>query len=169
MRSSKLWINTFFAWLVFVGIDFICHAAILANLWEESVPAFKSLDDLALLIPAGYGSFFLLTLLIAYTYSKAFYERPSRSKLIGFFLMWAILFSVSNFLGTFSYLDVPLKHLLSFNFVYFLEISVVIILLNGLYHSNKRKRYRIWSVLLFFLLIVLGIVIQNVLQNLNTV
>ena len=165
MRSSKFWINIFFAWLVFVGIDFICHGAILASLWEESVPAFKSLTDLALLIPAGYGSFFLLTLLVAYTYSKAHPESPSRTQLMQFLMVWTVLFSVANFLATYSYLEVPLKHLIAFNLVYALEISAIIIVLNGLFHSKKKKRFKIWSVLVFFLLIVLGIIIQNVLKN----
>ncbi|MCW5519445.1 hypothetical protein J1N09_06325 [Aureitalea sp. L0-47] len=165
MRSSKLWINTFFAWLLFLGIDFICHAAIFANLWEESVPAFKSLNDLAILIPAGYGSFFLLTLLVTFTYSKAYPEPPSRTQLMQFTLIWAVLFSVANFLGSYSYLEVPIKHLIVINFVYFLEISSIIIVVYGLFHSEKKKRYRMWSVLLFFILIILGIVIQNVLQN----
>ena len=169
MGSSKLWINTFFAWLVFVGIDFIFHGAILAHYWEESVPAIKALEDLALLIPAGYGSFFLLTLLIAYTFIKSYPESPSGSELQSFILVWAVLFSAANFLSSYSYLDVPVKHLLVFNFVYFLEISIVLIFLNGLFHSSKKKRFRWGSVLMFLVLVVLGVVIQNVLQNVNSV
>ena len=165
MKSKALWINTFFAWLVFVGIDFIFHGAILQHMWEDQVTAFKSLEDLAILIPAGYASFFLLTLLITFTFHKSFPEPPSKGGWLQFALIWSLLFAASNFLGMYSYLEIPLKHLVVFNFVYLIEIFTVVFLLKGLYFNANKRRIRWWCVGIFFMFIVVAIVIQNVMAN----
>ena len=149
------------AWLIFIGVDFLFHASLFASFWNEDLPALKSLDDLALLIPAGYLSFLLLTTLIGFVFFKIFSTKPEVGKVFQFGFIFALLFSLSNFLGLFSYIDLPLKQLIVFNLVYFIEVIVVCLYLNYVAFS-KGIRKPIWlSVLVFFLLIILGVVIQN--------
>lgn len=165
MRFDRaFWINTFFAWLLFLGIDFLFHAAILKIFWTRDVPAIKPLDELALLIPFGYLSFYLLTLLIGFTFINVFPKKPTATKAWLFAVIWGGLYSMSNFLGLYSYVEIPLKQLSLFNLVYFIEITAVCLVLNKLYFSEKPIRWKRILVLSFFGLILLGIVLQNILS-----
>jgi hypothetical protein len=151
------------AWMLFIGVDFLFHASLFATLWKEDIPAFKSLENLALLIPSGYFSFFILTTLIGYLFFKIFKEKPAIKEVVKFGLIFGFLFSLSNLLGLFSYIAIPLKQLLLFNLVYFIEIIVVTLSINFIVFSTNLKK-SIWlSVLTFIGLLIIGIVIQNIL------
>ena len=153
------------AWMLFIGVDFLFHASIFAPLWKEDIPAFKSLENLALLIPAGYLSFLLLTLLIGFVFFKIFKTKPLKNEVLNFALLFGALFSLSNFLSLYSFVEVPVKHLLIFNLIYFIEIIVVTFSLYYVFFSTNLKKLFWRSVLIFFLLLVFGIVIQNIHAN----
>lgn len=152
------------AWLIFIGIDFLFHASLFASFWNENLAALKSLDDLAVLIPAGYLSFFFLTSLIGYVFFKIFKTKPEAGKVIQFGLIIALLYSLSNFLGLFSYIDLPVKQLIVFNLVYFIEVLIVCFFLSYVAFSKSLKKPIIFTTLVFFLLVIAGIAIQNVLS-----
>lgn len=150
------------AWMLFIGVDFLFHASIFASLWKENIAAFKSLKNLAILIPAGYLSFLLLTVLIGYLFFRIFKIKPPIKEAFTFALIFGILFSLSNLLGLFSYVTIPLKHLILFNFVYFIEIVVVTLSFYYTLFSVSLKKVIWMSILIFFILIISGIIIQNV-------
>ena len=150
------------AWLLFIGVDFLFHASLLASLWREKIPALKPLDDLALLIPAGYLSFLLLTGLIGYVFFKVFTQKPSKRQVLSFGLIFGLLFAMSNLFGLYSYVALPFGYLLVFNLVYLIEIIVVSLCLNYVGFSVRSKKPVLRSTLIFIGLIVLGIIIQNI-------
>lgn len=151
------------AWLIFIGIDFLFHASLFAGFWEEDLPALKTLNDLALLIPAGYFSFLLLTTLIGLVFFKVFSEKPSFWTVSKFGLIFAGLFSLSNALGLYSYIDLPLKQILVFNLVYFVEIiSVTLFLYHFSFNLTLRKAVG-YTALIFIGLVIVGVLIQNML------
>jgi hypothetical protein len=163
MKIKRFVIAILVAWLLFIGVDFLFHASLFASLWKEDLPALKSLDNLALLIPAGYTSFLLLTVLIGYLFFRIFERRPPIKEVFKFALVFGALFSLSNLLGLFSYIAIPFKHLLLFNLVYFIEIIVVTLSLYTIVFSANIKK-SIWrSALIFIILFISGIIIQNVL------
>lgn len=150
------------AWILFIGVDFLFHASIFASLWKEDITTFKSLDNLALLIPIGYSSFLLLTILIAYVFFKIYRDKPALRKVMTFSLIFGSLYSISNLLGSYSYVAIPIKHLIVFNLVYFIEIIVVSLTLYFVMFTNKIKKTIGLSIIIFFALIIVGIVIQNI-------
>ena len=97
IKRRRFWITAILAWIVFIGIDFLFHASLLETLWQEEIELIKSAKDLFILIPVGYLSFFLLTVLVGYTFTKIYQEKPKRKEVIGFSLIFGLLFSVSNF------------------------------------------------------------------------
>lgn len=150
------------AWILFISIDFLFHASLLSSLWKDEVAAFKSKSDLFVLIPAGYGSFLLITLLIGYIYFKIFKENPTTKKVISFSLIVGLLISSSNFLGIYSYIEIPVKHLILFNLVYFIEIVSIIFLF---YYSKRTESLLKLAKSVSFIvitLVILGIVLQNI-------
>ena len=121
----------------------------------------KSAKDLFVLIPLGYLSFFLLTVLVGYAFTKIYQEKPKSKEVIGFWLIFGLLFSGSNLLALFAYVDIPLKNLIIYNVVYFIEISAVIFIFYKAMFRRKINKLIWYSILAFFVLIVISIAIQN--------
>lgn len=163
--NIKFWKTVAIAWILFIGIDFLFHSAILTELWNDEVTAIKSKEQLFLLIPAGYGSFLLLTILVGYVYTRIFTEAPTLKQSLNFILIFGALFSLSNLLALYSYVEIPLKHLVAFNLVYFLEIAVVVLVFHRSGKASSLKRMILFAILTFFLLVILGITIQNLFPN----
>lgn len=161
IKRRRFWITAILAWIVFIGIDFLFHASLLETLWQEEIELIKSAKDLFILIPVGYLSFFLLTVLVGYTFTKIYQEKPKRKEVIGFSLIFGLLFSVSNLLAFFAFVDIPLKHLIIYNLVYFIEISAVIFIFYKAMFRRKINKLIWYSILTFFVLILIGITIQN--------
>jgi hypothetical protein len=163
MKSrNRFWVTAILAWLVFIGIDFFFHASLLQSLWEEEIVAFKPSNDLFALVPFGYVSFLLLTILVGYCFTKMFPSKPEGKQVVKFSLIFGILYSLSNLLGLYSYVNIPIKHLVSYNLVYFIEILAIVFVF---YKANYRESIKkiIWySVLTFFMLVIVGIIIQNI-------
>lgn len=155
-------ISILIAWMLFIGVDFLFHASILTTMWEADNTSVKSLEDLAILIPVGYTSFLLLTILVGYIFFRIFKVKPELKDVLKFGLTFGVLFSLSNLLGLFSFVSIPLDHLILINLVYLIEIVVVSLSLYYCMFSEKLSKI-VWSaILLFFLLLISGIVIQNV-------
>ncbi|MFC2168183.1 hypothetical protein ACFLRW_04290 [Acidobacteriota bacterium] len=162
MNNKRFWLSTLLAWLVFIGIDFLIHASLLENLWKKEVSAIKSLSDLAILIPGGYLSFLLLTLLIGFVFVKIFPKQETFRSALKFGVIFGFLFSLSNLMGLFSYIRLPLVHLVFTNMGYFIEIIAVVLVYNSLLYPEKIKN-KIWkTAALFFILVIIGVIIQNV-------
>lgn len=158
---KKLGVSIIVSWFIFIGVDFFFHASVLKALWETDIPAIKPLEKLALLIPYGYLSFLLLTTLIGYIFHRFFPKKPSIKEVLIFAAVVSSLFSLSNFFGLYSYVAIPMKHLIIFNMVYFIEIIIVSFCLYKLLFYTNRKRIIFISFLMFLLLIMVGIIIQN--------
>ena len=150
------------SWLLFIGVDFFFHAGILAGLWKDNIPALKSMEDLAKLIPVGYFSFLLLTVLISYLYHNIYHDKPRIKAVVKFALSFGTLFFLSNLFGLFSYVDIPLSHLVAFQIVYFIEIIVVVLWYHFIRHTSHPKRAVLYSILIFISLIFTGLIIQNI-------
>ncbi len=160
-KQGKFWGTTILAWVVFIGIDFLFHASILESLWQEEIDSIKPTTDLFILIPMGYLSFLLLTILVGFTFTKIYPSKPEGMQVVRFSLIFGLLYSLSNLFGLYSYMNIPLKQLIIHNLVYFIEISaVVFIFYKSIYRKNLNKIIR-YSLLAFFLLVVIGLIIQN--------
>jgi len=161
INRRRFWITAILAWIVFIGIDFLFHASLLETLWQEEIESIKSAKDLFILIPVGYSSFFLLTVLVGYAFTKIYQEKPKSKEVIGFILIFGFLFSGSNLLALFAYVDIPLKQIIIYNVVYFIEISAVIFIFYKAMFMRQINKLIWYSILTFFVLILIGITIQN--------
>ena len=65
-------LTTFLAWLVFLVLDFLAHAVLLNSFWAQDFQALKTKDELFRLIPFGYLSFLILTILFGWLYARLF-------------------------------------------------------------------------------------------------
>jgi hypothetical protein len=160
--EKRFWISTLIAWLLFIAIDFLFHASILKYFWKQEIAAIKPLEELASLIPAGYMSILLLTILIGYIFNLVFTEKPELKNVIKFALIFGVLFSFSNFFGLFSFVTIPILTLALMNVVHFIEVFGIVIVYNNLLYDDRiRKKILIW-LFVFIFLIICGIIIQNI-------
>jgi len=161
IKQRRFWITAVLAWIVFIGIDFLFHASLLEKMWQEEVKSIKPDIDLFILIPVGYSSFFLLTVLVGYAFTKIYQEKPRSNEVIGFSLIFCFLFTGSNLLAFLGFVDIPLKQVVIYNVVYFIEISAVIFIFYKAMFRKKINRIIWYSILTFFVLFLIGITIQN--------
>jgi len=161
MKTKEFWITVFSAWMVFIGIDFLFHASLFETLWHKEIAALKSQLDLFLLIPAGYGSFLLLTILTGWVFGLAFSKQPDRKQYLKTALIFSGLFAASHFLALYSFVNVPLKHLLLLSVVYFIELFAVMTVFYRAVTTRRIRRIIVCSLSLFVALLIIGIVIQN--------
>ena len=165
ITKKRKFVSIILAWILFIGLDFLFHASLFSSFWNEDIPALKPLNDLALLIPAGYLSFFLLTSLVGFVFHIIFRVEPEFRRVLQFGFVFALLFSSSNFFGLYSYVDLPLKQLLVFNLVYFFEIFAVALSLYFISFAQSLKKPMLYTLMIFVLLVIMGIVIQNILPS----
>lgn len=158
---KKFLLTSLMAWLVFIAIDFICHASLLTRLWQNNLSAVKSQEDLFNLIPVGYAGFLLLTLLVGYLYMSRFKEKPPNKEAANFSLIIGLLLSGSNLLSSISYVNIHTYIQITFHFVYLIEILAVVFIFNRSLYSDKLKKHAWQYTALLFTLVFLGILIQN--------
>ncbi|UCD03645.1 MAG: hypothetical protein JSW73_03835 [Candidatus Woesearchaeota archaeon] len=161
MEKKRFWLSTITAWLLFVGIDFLFHASILQNIWKE-ITAAKPLEELALLIPVGYTGFLLLTILIGYLFVNIYKEKLQLKEVVKFGIIFGGLYSLSSFLGSFSFINIPIFFLTLINIVNFIEIFGVVIVYNNLLYGNRFRRKTGIIISVFIILLIFGIIIQNI-------
>lgn len=162
MHRNNFIRSTLLAWLIFIGIDFLMHASILENLWAQEIESIKSSIDLAILIPIGYLSFLLLTVLVGFIFIRIYPQKTDLKKVFRFAFLFGGLFGISNLLAVYSYINLPLKHLVFFNLTYLIEIIAVVLVYNNTYYKYKIRRQTLIYLIYFISLIILGIVIQNI-------
>ena len=154
--------SVFFAWLVFLTLDFLAHASLLSSIWEQGHPALKAKGELFRLIPLGYLSFLFLTILVGWLYKRIFGSEGSAIKGLLFGATFGSLFALSNGLGWYSFLSLPLDFVVWVSLVYFVELAAVGLVFGLLMHPVSLRK-RIWLLTGF---VILGFVIGIVLQNL---
>jgi hypothetical protein len=164
MRKLRFFLTALAAWLIFLMIDFLAHASVLKPFWDKEYSALKSLDQLFVLIPFGYLSFLLLTLLVGGLYIRIYGVSGNSKKGILFGVLFGVLFSLSTFLAWYSAFDLPAEFIFFISCVYFIEIMGVSWTFGYLYHPRSIKK-RFWLVMA---IVLLGLVIAVVIQNVNS-
>ncbi|UCE41232.1 MAG: hypothetical protein JSV17_17665 [Candidatus Aminicenantes bacterium] len=152
---------SFMAWLLFLTIDFLAHAVLLNSFWAQDLPALRSKNELFRLIPFGYLSFLILTLLFGWLYTRVFKTDGNAKKGLAFGAICGGLLALAIFLGWYSFLNLPPLFLFMASLVYFVEIMGVGFVFGYLLHpgSIKKRILAITSFIVFGFL--LGIALQN--------
>jgi hypothetical protein len=143
-------------------LDFLVHAVILNSFWAREYPALKTKEELFHLIPFGYLSFLILTIMIGWLYTRLFKSNGNVKKGLAFGAIAGGLFALSNFFGWHSFLNLPPLFLFLASLGYFVEISSVGLVYGYLLHpsSIKTRASFVASVVVFGFF--LGIVFQNI-------
>jgi hypothetical protein len=162
VNKGRFVLTTIFAWLVFLALDFLAHAVLLNSFWAQDYQALKTKDELFRLIPFGYLSFLILTILLGWLYARLYKSDGDVKKGLAFGVFAGGLFALSNFFGWYSFLNLPPLLLLLTSLGYFVEISAIGLVFGYLLHAASIKK-RIWIIVSIIVFgFFLGIVLQNI-------
>jgi hypothetical protein len=161
MNTRRFMLSTFLAWLLFLSLDFLSHASILRSLWAQELAALKPQKELFRLIPAGYLSFLLLTLLVGWLFVSFHKDEGNTAIGLRFGAAFGGIYALSLFLGWYSFLNLPILFLFLMSVVYFVEIVGVGFCFGYLMFTESQKN-RVWPVIAAIIgIFVLAIVLQN--------
>ena len=161
INKTRFILATVIAWLFFLMLDFLAHATLLNLFWAKEYPALKVKEELFRLIPLGYLSFLILTLLIGWVYIRFYREGGTAKKGLSFGAVFGGLFALVTFLSWYSVLNLPVLFVLLISVVYFVEIAAVGFVYGYLLPPESVKK-RVW---LLVGMIILGFVLSIILQN----
>ncbi len=160
-RRRRFWLTAFLAWLIFLALDFLAHATLLRSLWARDLAALKSPQELFRLIPFGYLSFLLLTLLIGALYVRLHPGGGSLRLGLRFGMSFGLIFAASNFLAWYSAFQLPMLFLALVNLVYWVELTAAGAVFGYLMPPPSVGR-RGWLLAgMAFMILVAGIIIQS--------
>lgn len=162
VSRTRFLLVAFIAWLFFLMLDFLAHATLLSHFWVQEYSALKSKEELFRLIPLGYLSFLILTLLIGWIYIRFYKEGGNAKKGLYFGAAFGGLFALSIFLSWYSALNLPILFILLISFVYFVEIAAAGFVFGFLLSPDSVKK-RIWVLVGIIIFgFVLSIIIQSI-------
>ncbi len=160
-ERRRFWPAVFLAWLIFLALDFLSHATLLSSLWAKDLAALKSPEELFRLIPFGYLSFLLLTLLIGSVYVRLYPEGGSPGIGLRFGMWFGLLFAASNFLAWHSVFQLPVLFAALANGVYWVELTAVGLVFGYLMPLPSLGR-RGWILAgIAFMILMVGVIIQS--------
>jgi hypothetical protein len=165
VNKTRFILASVMAWLFFLMLDFMAHATLLSRFWAKEYPALKSKEELFRLIPLGYLSFLILTLLIGWIYIRFVKDGGNTKKGFSFGAAFGGLYAVVTFLSWYSALNLPALFVLLISFVYFVEIVAVGFTFGFLLPPESVKK-RVWALAgIIFFGFVLSIIIQNIVPS----
>jgi hypothetical protein len=161
INKTRFILASVLAWLFFLMLDFMAHATLLNLFWAKEYPALKSKEELFRLIPLGYLSFLILTLLIGWVYIRFYREGGNAKKGLSFGAAFGGMFALATFLSWYSALNLPVLFVLLVSAVYFIEIAAVGFVYGYLLPPESVIK-RVW---LLSGVVLLGFVLSVILQN----
>jgi hypothetical protein len=163
--AGRFLLTTFLAWLVFLALDFLAHATLLQTLWAQDIPALRTPQELFQLIPFGYASFLILTVMMG-TLCLLIVPRdrfPGGALKLG--TAAGAAFALSNGLAWYSVFDLPGPLLFLTSLVYWVELTAVAGVYGWLLPASSLKKRAWWVVGSAVLLVALSIVLQNLIAQ----
>jgi hypothetical protein len=95
------------AWLGYLGVDFVCHAVVLAPWWRSTTAYWLPAADLAKRIPVAYGAFAIVSIVLVGLLIRLAGPRPLAGRALRFGLTAGAVFGLVVTLTTFSVFAMP--------------------------------------------------------------
>lgn len=151
---------TLLSWLVVVGIDFLLHASILAPLYAEPDPFLLPPERAFALIPLGYLSFLLLSVMLVWLMNRLSITAWKGG--FTFALILGALIWGAFMLGLFSIAVVNPLLALSWFLGQSIELGIAGLVVGAGLGAESLKKLALWAVAIFFISLVVGILLQNI-------
>lgn len=151
---------TFLSWLVVIGIDFLLHASILAPLYAQADPFLLPPERAFALIPLGYLSFLLLSVMLVWLMNRLSIT-SGKDGFIFALILGAFIWS-AFILGLISIATINPMLALSWFLGQSIELGIAGLVIGAGLGAESLKKLALWAVVIFFVSLVAGILLQNI-------
>jgi hypothetical protein len=148
------------SWLVAIGIDFLLHASILAPLYAQPDPFLLLPERAFALIPLGYLSFLLLTVMLVWLMDRL--SITTWKDGLNFGLILGALIWGSFILGLLSIATVKPILALSWFLGQTVELGIAGLVAGIGFGAESLKKLALWAAAIFIASLVAGVVLQNI-------
>ena len=150
------------AWLIYLAIDFLLHAVILAGWWKATESYWLSQQELFRRIPFAYALFAIYCLVLTWLFVRLYGDRRTFGAALRFGAIAGLVFGFSTILANFSVFRMPASAFLVWPGSFLIESTVACAVANWILDAERPWR----RVGLVFGVTVLLIIVSVVLQNL---
>lgn len=151
---------TLLSWLVVIGIDFLLHASILAPLYAQPDPFLLPPERAFALIPLGYLAFLLLSMMLVWLMNRLSIT-TWKGGLIFALILGALIWS-AFILGLLSISTINPLLALSWFLGQTIELGIAGLVAGAGLGAESLKKLALWAVVVFFVSLVVGILLQNI-------
>jgi hypothetical protein len=150
------------AWIMFLAIDFLLHAGILAEWWKATGSYWLSPDALFRMIPYAYVSFAIYCLVLTWLYVRIHGDERTFGAALRFGSVAGLVFGISTILANYSLFPMPASALLVWPASFVIESTVACAAARWVLNAERPWK----RVGLVFLEAIILIIVSVVLQNL---
>jgi hypothetical protein len=163
MKGSKIIAAAVGAWLIFLSIDFLLHAVILATWWKKTADFWLSPEDLFRMIPIGYLSFAIYCGALTWLFVRIFVGRRTIGTAFGFGAIAGLVYGVSTVLANYAVFVMPRALLLVWSGSILIESTFACATASWVLDTERSWR-RVGLVFgAAVLIFILSVVLQNLL------
>jgi hypothetical protein len=149
------------AWLVFLVLDFLAHAVILASWWRATEAYWLPPMELFRRIPFGYGAFALFVGTMTWLLVRLRGPQPSMAEALRFGALAGLLAGAGSVMGAYSILAMPPSALLVWTVSTVLESMGAAAAAAWTLRAPRPQRRVLLVLLLTLVLFVIGVILQN--------
>jgi hypothetical protein len=149
----------FLSWLAVLGLDFLLHAGILARLYQEPSPFLLSPEQAFKLIPLGYLSFLLVSVLIVWLLLRIKIQGRRAGLIFG--LKLGALLGGASILGLLSISTASVTLMLGWSLGQLVEIGFASFVAVEFLETERPGRLLVYVLVLVLIAFIFTIVMQN--------
>jgi hypothetical protein len=150
------------AWFLYVAVDFLTHGVVLAWYWKATAEYWRPPEELFRLIPLSYAAFAILCGVLAWLMARLYGEKLNVATGARFGLIAGLLYSGTGAVGTYCAFRMPASALFYWP-VSGTVLAVAACTTAAWTMTGPRPWRRVaLSIVIAFVLLVLGVVAQNV-------
>ena len=146
-------------WVLWLGIDFLAHGAIFASLYRHESSFLLADQQLFARIPLGYTAFLMYCAMTAWLI-RVLNLHTSREATIAGFALGSVI-SIAGILALLSISKIGLALAAAWTGTQIVEFSAAGFVAAALWHRASLRRPTAWIASITLILLILGVVIQN--------
>jgi len=151
------------AFLAILVVDFLTHAVVLSKWWRTTAAFWRPPIDLAHLIPVAYASFLLYAAGLTWVLIAFKGNQPRMSGAISLSAAVGTFIGITGVLATYSVLPIPASALLIFPITFTIDLVCAGAVISNVLAAKQPWRRFAFFAMMFLLLFICGVVIQNLL------
>ena len=156
------------AWFIYLAVDFLLHAVILATWWKTTESYWRPPQELFHLIPYAYASFAIYCLVLTWLFVRIYSDKRTFGAACRFGAIAGLVYGFSVILANYSVFRMPASALLVWPASFIIGSAVACAVAQWVLDVERPWRRVVIVFGATVLLIIVSVVFQNLLYPANT-